>query len=112
VAVALLLGQSEQAQAGYKIGDDKTNLTIGGLVQPWMQATEKSSPGGSTQSAFYVRRMRLIFSGQLNSMVNFFVETDAPNFGKSGTGYDVNMFMQDAFVELNLDKALQIDAVC
>jgi len=105
-----LLSQSGQAHAGYKIGDDKTNLTIGGLLQPWIQVNQDASPGKSTQSEFFVRRMRIILSGQLNEMVNFFVETDAPNFGRSGTGYDVNMFMQDAFVELNLDKALQIDA--
>jgi hypothetical protein len=109
MALAILCGAPEEARAQYKIGDDKTFLTVGGLLQPWAALHGKEAPSGGTQTDFYVRRMRLMVSGQLNPLVNFFVSTDAPNFGRAGN-YDVNMFMQDAFVELNPHRAVQIDA--
>jgi hypothetical protein len=97
------------ANAGYKIGDDETNLTVGGLLQFQAALTENGAPNAdSFGTEMYLRRMRLMFSGQLNKWVNFFVETDNPNFGKNGD-YSVNTFIQDAYLELNLHEAVQVD---
>ncbi len=51
----------------------------------------------------------MLFSGQLNEKINFFIETDTPNFGKRGD-FSTRTFVQDAWLEFNLDPSLQIDA--
>jgi hypothetical protein len=106
-AVAALSATS--SEAAYKLGDDDANLKLGALLQTWGALTGDAAPDGSVETEFYVRRMRLIFSGQINPTVNFFLETDTPNFGKGGN-YEVTTFMQDAWVELNLIPSLQINA--
>lgn len=109
LALALFTLIAGRADAGYKIGDDDTNLTIGGLLQFQTAITENGAPNGdSFGTEMYLRRMRLMFSGQLNKWVNFFVETDNPNFGKNGD-FAVNTFIQDAYLELNLHEAIQVD---
>ncbi len=57
----------------------------------------------------YLRRTRLMLTGQLNEKVNFFFETDSPDFGKMGD-FSTNIFIQDAWLELNLHEAFQVDA--
>jgi len=105
-AVFLYAGASN---AFYKIGDDEKYLKIGGLLQGHILTQEDASPDQDSWSGeFYMRRMRLILFGQINSMVNFFVETDNPNFGKNGD-WSVNMFIQDAWLELNLHEMIQLD---
>ncbi len=49
---------------------------------------------------FYLRRLRLIASGQIMKGVKAFVETDYPNAGKQGV--DAKMDIQDAFVDVQL----------
>jgi hypothetical protein len=109
LAFATLLLVAGNAKAAYKIGDDESYLTVGGLLQFQGAITEKGAPNGdSFGTEMYLRRMRLMFSGQLNKWVNFFIETDNPNFGKNGD-YSVNTFIQDAYLELNLHEAIQVD---
>ncbi|MDJ0762904.1 MAG: porin [Myxococcota bacterium] len=97
------------AQGAYKIGDDDSYLKIGGLLQGWAAFTEDGAPSGEDWSTeLYVRRMRLMFFGQINQWVNFFVETDNPNFGKNGN-LSVDTFIQDAYLELNLHPSFQVD---
>lgn len=50
---------------------------------------------------FYLRRGRLILSGQIMDGVKVFAETDNDNAGKTGTS-GVNTDIQDAFVDLQL----------
>jgi hypothetical protein len=95
--------------AGLKIGDDETYLKIALLLQGWAAFSDEGAPDGeSLDTDFYLRRMRILLFGQLNDKVKFFVETDNPNFGKQGD-FSMNTFIQDAWVEFNLDPALQID---
>jgi|GEM_PF-1471210 len=108
-AAAFVWAMAQPAEAGYKIGDDEANLKLGALLQAWGATTSEAAPDGGMETEMYLRRMRIVLSGQTNDTVNFFFETDSPNFGKAGS-YDVNMFMQDAWVELNVDPALQVDA--
>jgi hypothetical protein len=103
------LGLNGEARAAYKIGDDTTFLKVGGLLQTWATLDEKKAPDGdSWENEFYLRRMRLMFTGQLTDKVNFFVETDNPNFGKGGD-VSIDTFIQDAYLELNLHEMLQVD---
>ncbi len=97
------------ARAGIKVaGDDETYLKIGGLLQAHGQVAQDAAPDGSAGAELYLRRMRLMFYGQINDKVNYFVETDSPRFGKDGN-FDVRMFIQDAYLELNLHEAIQVD---
>jgi len=108
LCVALLSGTSASA-AGLKLGDDERYLKIALLLQGWAAFThEGAQDPDSLQSDLYLRRMRVLLFGQYNEYVNFFVETDNPNFGKGGD-LSPNTFIQDAWVELNLHPALQID---
>jgi len=114
VAVVLVLAASTlrptPAAAGIKVaGDDETYLKIGGLLQAHAAFTEAGAPDGSSVGTeFYLRRMRLMVDGQIKNRVNFFIETDSPNFGKDGD-FSVNLFIQDAYFEVNLHQAFQID---
>lgn len=109
LVMASFLAISGQAKAAYQIGDDESYLKIGGLLQGWMTLTEDGAPNGKDlETEFYLRRMRLMFYGQINKWVNFFVETDNPNFGKGGNLTPVT-FIQDAYLEFNLHPAIQVD---
>lgn len=98
------------AGAAIKVaGDDKMFLKLGGLLQTQATFTEDGAPNGEdVGTELFIRRMRLMVIGQLNEKVNFFIETDSPNFGKNGD-FSVNVFIQDAYAELNLHEMLQID---
>ncbi len=61
-----------------------------------------------TRATFFIRRARFMLSGHFSEMVNYFIETDLPNFGKYGD-WSVDFFIQDAWMELNLHRALQLD---
>jgi hypothetical protein len=109
IAFTVCFGLASSAHAAYKIGTDDTYLKIGGLLQVRLALIEEGAPNGeSLGTDFYIRRMRLMFYGQLNEWVNFFIETDNPNFGKNGN-FTPNTFIQDAYLEVNLHKAIQID---
>ena len=109
VVIAACLGLSSSAQAAYTIGTDETYLKIGGLLQARLELTENGAPNEKDLGTeFYIRRMRILFYGQINKWVNFFVETDNPNFGKNAD-FTPRMFIQDAYLELNLHSAIQID---
>ncbi len=108
-ALAIVVCMSGNAMAAYKIGTDKAHLKIGGLLQGWITLDQDKAPDGeSWENEYYLRRMRLMFYGQISKWVNFFVETDNPNFGKGGD-FSMNMFIQDAYLEINLHKMIQID---
>ncbi len=88
---------------------DNATMKMGFLLQPQLHLMQH----GTTEDGFgidpYIRRARLMMYGRVGDNVNFFVETDNPNFGKNGD-WSGNTFIQDAFVEFNLGKPLKIDA--
>jgi hypothetical protein len=98
------------SKAGFKIGDDETYLKIGLLLQGWAVFTEEGAPDHkSWDTDFYLRRLRFMLYGQLTDKIHFFVETDTPDFGKQGD-FSSRTFIQDAWLEYNVHKMLQIDA--
>jgi Phosphate-selective porin O and P len=106
LALAACLTLATPADAAYKIGDDDKYLKLGGLFQSWITLDENAAE--EWRSDFYLRRMRLMFYGQVTDKVNFFVETDNSNFGKGGN-YSVDTFIQDAYLEINLHEMFQLD---
>jgi hypothetical protein len=100
-----------RAQVVIKVNDD-VNFRLGILGQfqaDWLQDLEADD---TTQNLF-VRRLRLLFAGQVAKNVTFFVETDAPNLGKTLAG-DKNIspgiVLQDAYGEFKLHDAFALDA--
>jgi hypothetical protein len=115
VAVVLfalsLVGGAASAQVVVKVNDE-VNFKLGVLGQ--FQADWLKDPAGSgaTQNLF-VRRARLLFGGQVAKNVSFFVETDAPNLGKTlanGKTIAPAMIVQDAYGEFKARDAFALDA--
>ena len=110
---SILLGAATtvSAQAEIKVNDD-VNFKFGVLGQ--FQADTIDDPTDGDQSKnLYIRRLRLIFGGQVAPRVTFFVETDAPNLGKTlPAGKDItpSVILQDAYGELKVADSLMVDA--
>jgi hypothetical protein len=110
VAVLLVLRSPARAQAVIDVGDD-VNLRFGVLGQFWADAITDPLSDRETRNLF-VRRVRLITSGQVARNVTFFIETDAPNLGRVVTGKNITpaVIIQDAFASFSTGRALTIDA--
>lgn len=82
-------------------------MTIDYDLQAWYQSRGYTS---STSSAdlnnFFLRRNRLIFSGQYNSTVGFFVQTEAPVDGQQGFN-NRNVYYQDAYITVDSTDAMR-----
>src|SRR6266849_5108483 len=68
-------------------GLEDANLNINVQLQAWLQSTENASPQKGINSQVFMRRMRLITSGDITKQLHFFVQLDSPNFGRP-TGTD------------------------
>ncbi len=110
VAGWLGLGLGAQGWAASDpIGTEDTHIKLGLLLQGWAAFTPEAAPDGeSLGTELYLRRLRIMLMGQITDRVNFFAETDSPNFGKNGD-LSVQMFVQDAYLEFNVHPALQVD---
>jgi hypothetical protein len=113
-AVALQLfgwPRTSHAQAVITAGDD-INLRFGILGQFW--ADTISDPAADSESKnVFIRRIRLITGGQVTKHVSFYVETDAPNLGRTINGKNItpSVIVQDAFASLTpVDAAFTVDA--
>ena len=80
-------------------GDDDINFKLGVLGQ--FQADTIDNPDDSPNTNnLYVRRLRLIFGGEVTKNISFFVETDAPNLGKTVAGIKAiqpSVMLMDAY---------------
>jgi hypothetical protein len=103
---ALAITTSAHAGVTIKAGS-QGYLTIDYDVQAWYQSRGYTS---STDSAdlnnFYLRRDRLIFSGQFNPLIGFFVQTEAPVDGQQGFN-NRNIYYQDAYVTIDSTDAMR-----
>jgi hypothetical protein len=82
---------------------------LGQFQGDWL---EDPAADDTTQNLF-IRRIRLLFGGQVAKNVTFFVETDAPNLGKtlsSGKNISPGMIVQDAYGEFKVRDAFAFDA--
>jgi len=111
IAVLLMKAAPVRAQIVIRAGDD-VNFRLGVLGQ--FQADTIDTPGtDSNTSNLFARRLRLMFGGQVAKNVTFFVETDAPNLGKTlpgGKNIQPSMIVQDAYAELKVADAFALDA--
>jgi hypothetical protein len=110
--VSLLPGATPAAaQIIVKAGDD-VNFKLGILGQ--FQADTIEDPGTDANTTnLFIRRLRLMFGGQVAKNVTFFVETDSPNLGKTlanGKNIQPAMSLQDAYAEFKVSQAFMVDA--
>ncbi len=110
--LVLLCGAStSNAQVLIKV-NDTVNFKLGILMQPQADWLQDAATDGYAQN-LYIRRMRLLFGGQVAKNVTFFVETDAPNLGKelpAGKNIQPSMFIQDAFATYKVRDEFSLDA--
>jgi hypothetical protein len=100
-----------RAQAVIKVNDD-VNFRLGVLGQFQADWLEDPDADDTTQNLF-IRRLRLLFAGQVAKNVTFFVETDAPNLGKTlpgGKNISPGIILQDAYGEFKVHDAFALDA--
>jgi hypothetical protein len=93
------------------LGEGPATLNVGVLLQPWVQLSKDGAPAGGMGTDFFLRRARLIVSGNVTERISFFVETDQPNLGRDGN-WNPAFFIQDAFasVKVTPDIPVFIDA--
>jgi hypothetical protein len=99
------------AQILIKVNDD-VNFQLGALGQVQAEWLEDPAVDDTTQNLF-VRRIRLLFGGRVAKNVTFFVETDAPNLGKTlagGKNISPGLIVQDAYGEFRISDAFMLDA--
>lgn len=107
VAAALPLG----AAAGPTIEfGENSSLNISYAVQPWWQSQGyTSASNGANSSDFYLRRNRLILTGQYNDYVGMYVQLEAG--GDSRWGKDNrNVYFRDAYVTFDYMDELRFIA--
>jgi phosphate-selective porin O/P len=99
------------AQVQIKVNDD-VNFKLGFLGQ--FQADWLTDPANdATAQNLFIRRVRLMFGGQVAKNVTFFAETDSANLGKTlaaGKNITPSMIMQDAYGEFKVRDAFSLDA--
>jgi Phosphate-selective porin O and P len=99
------------AQVVIKV-DDEVNFKFGVLAQFQADTISNPEPEPNTNNLF-VRRLRLVFAGQVAKNVTFFVQTDAPNLGKvlaAGKNIQPSVILQDAYASVKVADALIFDA--
>ena len=97
LVVIFSLWSSTAAHAGpkWELGDSSW-MKLGFLGQVHFAYNEN----GPVENDFYLRRGRVILSGQITDNIKFFMETDNPNAGKNGASS--SMDIQDAFMDIRL----------
>ena len=98
------------AQAEIKVNED-VNFKFGVLGMFQADTISNPEPEPNTNNLF-VRRLRLIFAGQVAKNVTFFVQTDAPNLGKvlpAGKNITPSVILQDAYASVKVSDALIVD---
>lgn len=63
-------------------GLEDASLNVNVQLQAWLQSTENASPQNGINSQVFMRRIRLITSGDITKQLHFFVQLDSPNFGR------------------------------
>ena len=111
-AVLVLFAAAPAAgQATIKVSDD-VNLRFGVLGQVQADSLEDPGTGAATNNLF-IRRVRLLFGGQVAKNITFFVETDSVNLGRVVNGVKnipSTTIIQDAYGEFKAGDAFAVDA--
>ncbi len=117
LALPLLFLASAEARAQLQITsqDGKSSLHFGFLAQPqaeWLDTAVNDATVQHTSQNLFLRRIRLIFGGNVSEKWSYFIETDSPNLGKGnpdGTKDAGNVFIQDVILTWSAGDAFKVD---
>lgn len=104
VVLALAAPAAAGAQAVIKV-NDSVSVKLGFLSQMWADFNQNVRTDSSYSQTLFLRRIRLLVGAQVGSKVNVFLDTDAPNLGRTtgttaGKALGSQVIIQDAWVEL------------
>lgn len=105
--VVVLLLRSPSASAVKLSASEDIWLDLHVLIQPWVQFVHNLDADPAFQAEFFLRRTRIMLSGQLTRWVSAFVETDQPNWGKDGN-WSGAFFVQDAYLSLDFHEGIRV----
>ncbi len=91
-----------------KLGDDRF-VNLGLLIQPQLVVAQRAAPNGDPGTDLFLRRGRLILSGQLDPRLSFVFITDQPNWAKGGD-YSSTFLVQDALASFRVAPELTLSA--
>ena len=108
--VLALVSTAASAQMQWSSQDGKTTVKFGFLVQPQAEWLETSDTNHYSQNLF-LRRMRLMFGGNINENWSFFIETDSPKLGYAKTDGTKtgDFYIQDAVVTYSHGDPFKVD---
>ena len=95
--VAALLPAAAQAQVIIK-ASDTVFMRLGAQIQTWADWQQDPVTRGYAQN-LYIRRARVLLTGQVAPDVTFFIQTDNPNVGKVPKALGSGFILQDAWAE-------------
>jgi hypothetical protein len=107
VAGLCLFSFTTSAQAAKIKISDTSFLDIHGYMQNWLYMPLDQGP--SIKKDFYLRRVRLLFSGQVAPNVNFFIAALNADMGKDGN-MSSRTLIADAWKEFVISDYLKINA--
>src|SRR5258708_33815079 len=91
---AALLPAAAQAQVIIK-ANDPVFLRLGAQIQAWADWTQDATTRGYAQN-LYIRRARVLLTGQVAPDVTFFIQTDNPNVRKAPKALTSGFILHDA----------------
>ena len=109
VAVCLLLAfVPTPAGAQIVVKNEDVTFKFGIQGQLWGDWTQDSTGSQGYQQNFYLRRMRIIFGGDIGKDISFFVETDDPKLGITPKNLATGFLLQDALLEWRPSTPFQL----
>ena len=109
-AIIMLVLASVPAKAQIVVKNEDVTFKFGILVQLWGDWTQDSTAGvQGYQQNLYIRRARLMMSGDIGKDISFFFDTDTPNLGKTPKSLTSGFVLQDAVLEWKPTKVFQVN---
>lgn len=98
------------AAAQITLKNEDVTFKLGFQGQLWANWAQDSTAGAQGyQQNLFLRRGRLLMSGDIGPTASFFIETDSPNLGRTPKSPTAGFLLQDAFLEWKPTRVLQID---
>ena len=105
---ALAIWGAAPARAQLIVKGEDASVRLGIVGQVWANWNQNSSGAQGYQQNFYLRRLRLMASGEVGKDVSFFVETDAPRLGNNPKSLTTGFILQDAMLEWKPRNTIQL----
>jgi len=106
IAAVLLVAVPADAQVIMKVNDN-VFFRFGIQLQSWADLQQDAATKGYVQNLF-IRRGRLLITGQVAPNVTFFFQTDNPNVGKVPKALGSGFLLQDFWAEWKFNDAFAL----